>query len=313
MTIALKIEKPGPFTTLQDIGRQRHRSSGVSVGGAMDRFALAAANRLVGNHPDAGCLEVVLSGSVLLAETHCLAAITGGDLTPTVNSRPVPNWTSICLERGDRLAFTARRHGARAYLAVAGGLDGERWLGSLSTYPLVGRGGISGRMLQAGDVVMLASEPPRPLVTGRHLPEMLRPAYPSSNSAEVAAILGPHFNRMPADSRKLFFSQEYEVGRDSDRMGYRLAGQNLEIKGPELLSFGLTFGSIQLPRSGQPILLMAEHQTAGGYPVIAVVVRADLPVAAQLLPGDKVRFRSANVTAAQARWFELMRGLQTIR
>lgn len=312
MTVALRVEKPGAFTTLQDLGRHQHRSSGVAVGGAMDRFALVAANRLVGNSQGAGCLEIVLSGTALVAETRCLAAITGGDLQPCVNGRPVPGWTSICLERGDRLTFEARRLGARAYLAVSGGLDGERWLGSVSTYSLVGRGGIGGRALKAGDLLMLASEPTRPLVTGRHLPEMLRPAYSASNPAEVSAIPGPQLNRMASDSRKLFFSQEYEISRDSDRMGYRLDGVKLEIKGPELLSFGLTYGCVQLPQSGQPILLMADHQTAGGYPVVAVVARADLPVAAQLLPGDKLRFRPTSVASAQKRWLELMRALQSL-
>jgi antagonist of KipI len=278
----------------------------------MDRFALVAANRLVGNRPGAGCLEIVLSGSALVAETRCLAAITGGDLEPRVNGQPVPDWTSIGLERGDRLTFGARRLGARAYLAVAGGLDGERWLGSVSTYPLIGRGGIGGRALKAGDQLMLANEPAGPLVTGRHLPEILRPAYAASNSAELAAIPGPQLNRMASASRKLFFSQEYGISRDSDRMGYRLEGEKLEIKGPELLSFGLTYGCVQVPWSGQPILLMADHQTAGGYPVVAVVVRADLPVAAQLLPGDRLRFRPTSVVSAQKRWLELMRGLQTL-
>jgi antagonist of KipI len=278
----------------------------------MDRFALVAANRLVGNRDGEGCLEIVLSGSALVAETRCLAAITGGDLQPSVNGRPVPGWTSICLERGDRLAFGARRLGARAYLAVAGGLEGERWLGSVSTYLLVRRGGIGGRALKVGDMLMLANEPARPLVTGRHLPESLRPAYSASNTAELAVIPGPQLNRMAPDSRELFFSQEYEISRDSDRMGYRLEGEKLEMKGPELLSFGLTYGCVQVPRSGQPILLMADHQTVGGYPVVAVVVRADLPIAAQLLPGDKLRFWPTSVPAAQKRWMELMRALQRL-
>ena len=117
---------------------------------------------------------------------------------------------------------------------------------------------------------------------------------------------------MAPDSRELFFSQEYEISRDSDRMGYRLEGEKLEMKGPELLSFGLTYGCVQVPRSGQPILLMADHQTVGGYPVVAVVVRADLPIAAQLLPGDKLRFWPTSVPAAQKRWMELMRALQRL-
>ena len=312
MTVAFTVEKPGVFTTLQDLGRPHHRSSGVSVGGAMDRFALAAANLLAGNPAGAGCLEIVVGGLALVAEVRCVAAITGGDLEPQINGRPAPDWTSIFVAPGDRLTFGSRRVGARAYLAVAGGLDGERWLGSVSTYLLIRRGGIGGRSLKAGDKLLLATEPARPLVAGRHLPKTWRPAYSASHLAEVAVIPGPHFNRVANISRKLLFDQEFEISPDSDRMAYRLAGEKLEIHGPELLSFGLTFGCVQVPRSGQLLLLMADHQTAGGYPVIAGVVRADLPVAAQLLPGDKLRFRRTSVDAAQQRWRRLMSALQTL-
>lgn len=300
------------FTTLQDLGRPHHRSSGVSVGGAMDRFALVVANRLVGNDAGAGCLEIVLRGLALIAETGCLAAITGGDLEPRVNGQEVPGWTSIYLAKGDRLTFGSRRSGARAYLAVAGGLDGERWLGSVSTYLLIGRGGIRGRVLRAGDELSLAAEPTRKLAVGRHLPKTSRPAYSASNSPELAAVPGPQLHLLPPASRRIFFQQEYEVSPDSDRMGYRLAGEMLEIEGPELLSFGLTFGNVQVPGSGQPILLMADCQTAGGYPVIAGVVRADLPIAAQLLPGDKLRFRRTSVEAGQRRWRELMSAVRAL-
>ncbi len=312
MTVALRVERPGVFTTLQDLGRPHHRSSGVSVGGAMDRFALVVANRLVGNQPGAGCLEILLRGLAVIAETGCLVAITGGDLEPRINGQEVPGWTSIYLAKGDRLTFGSRRNGARAYLAVAGGLGGERWLGSVSTNLLIGRGGIGGRSLKVGDELSLVSEPARKLAAGRHLPKTSFPAYSASNSAELAAVPGPQLHRVAPASRKLFFDQEYEVSPDSDRMGYRLAGEKLEIEGPELLSFGLTFGCVQVPWNGQPILLMADHQTAGGYPVIAGVVRADLPVAAQLLPGDKLRFRRTTLDAAQKRWRELMNAVQAL-
>jgi antagonist of KipI len=312
MTVAFRVEKSGVFVTLQDLGRPHHRSSGVSVGGAMDRFALIAANRLVGNDSGAGCLEIVLSGLSLVAETRCLIAITGGDLEPKINGQPAPDWTSIQVARGDSLTFGSRRHGARAYLAVAGGFDGQRWLGSVSTYLLIGRGGICGRALKVGDALSLAAQPAKPLVSGRHLAQAWRPAYSNSNSTDLAVVPGPQFNRVAPGSRKLFFDQEYEISRDSDRLGYRLAGDHLEIRGPELLSFGLTFGCVQLPPSGQPILLMADHQTAGGYPVVACVPRSDLPLAAQLLPGDKLRFRRSSVEASQQRWRELMSGLQAL-
>lgn len=310
----LRVEQPGLFTTLQDLGRSHHRASGVPVSGAMDRFALAAANRLVGNPDGAGALECLLSGPTLEAVAPCLVAVTGGDLGLRVNDHDAPAWTSLFLAEGDRLSFAGRRLGARAYLAVAGGFAGDRWLGSVSTFLLVGRGGIHGRPLKAGDSLELAADPPRPLVSGRNLPEAARPPYVAPHEVAVLdAVAGPQAARLSPASRKLFHTQEYEVSKDADRMGFRLEGEPLEVKGPELISFGLAFGCVQVPWSGKPILLMADHQTAGGYPVAAGVVRASLPIAAQLVPGDRLRFRETTIERAQARWRELHAGLDLLR
>ena len=309
----LRVEQPGLFTTLQDLGRPHHRASGVPVSGAMDRFAIAAANRLAGNPEGAGALECLLAGPALVALAPCLVAVTGGDLGLQVNGHDAPAWTSIFLAEGDRLSFSGRRLGARAYVAVAGGFAGDRWLGSVSTFLLVGRGGIHGRPLKAGDVLELAAEPPRPLVSGRELAETARPAYAKPHEVAVLdAVPGPQATRLSPASRKLFHAQEYEVSKDADRMGFRLEGEPLEVKGPELVSFGLAFGCVQVPWSGKPILLMADHQTAGGYPVVTGVVRASLPIAAQLVPGDRLRFRDTGVEKAQAAWRQLAAGLETI-
>jgi len=311
MIAALRVEKPGVLATLQDLGRPRHRSSGVPVGGAMDRFALMAANRLVGNDLGATCLEVLVGGSLLSAEIDCLIAIAGGDLDPRVNGDAVPGWTGLMLAAGDRLQFGPRRTGARAYLAVSGGLAGDRWLGSRSTNLLVGRGGIAGRALQRADELSIAGPPPKAVV-GRHLPVAARPTYPDGGFAELAAVPGPQSSRLTAASRHLLFRQEYEVHRESNRMGYRLIGETLDVRGPELVSFGLAFGCVQVPGSGQPILLMADVQTTGGYPVVAGVVRADLPAAAQLLPGDRLTFRQSDVDSGVRRWSALMAGLESL-
>ncbi len=311
MIAALRVEKPGVFATLQDLGRPHHRSSGVPVGGAMDRFALMAANRLVGNDFGAACVEMLVGGSLLLAERDCLIAIAGGDLDARVNGEEVPAWTSLMLTAGDRLQFGSRRTGARAYLAVSGGLAGDRWLGSRSTNLLVGRGGLGGRALQRADELTLAGPPPRAVV-GRHLSVAARPAYPVRCFAELAAVLGPQSSRLTRASLHRLFKQEYEVDRESNRMGYRLVGESLEVRGPELVSFGLASGCVQVPRSGQPILLMADVQTTGGYPVVAGVVQADLPAAAQLLPGDRLTFRECDVDSGQRRWRTLMAGLESL-
>lgn len=306
----LLVEKPGLLTTIQDLGRPGHRKFGVPPSGAMDRFALAAANRLVGNPDGAAGLECALNGPVLLALQPCLVAVTGADFTPSVNGAEVPLWTGVYLAAGERLSFAARKWGARCYITVAGGLAGSRWLGSLATYLLVEKAGFDGRTLEAGDVLSLAAPAPRPLVAGRHLSRRLLPDY--SREPVLAAVPGPHHTRLNRASRTTLLKSSFAVSRDADRMGYRLEGPQLELTGNELLSIGLTMGAVQLPIGGQPILLMADHQTAGGYPVILGVTRAALPLAAQLLPGDRLTFREVGVTDAQEEWRRLRGALEQI-
>ena len=291
----LRVVEPGLFTTVQDLGRPNAISAGVPPGGAMDRFAHRAANLLVGNAEGDAGLECTLNGPTLVAAHSCLVAITGADFDPRVNGQTVPGWTGIFLGAGDRLTFGVRRSGGRAYIALAGGVAGDRWLGSESTYLLAARGGMHGRNLKAGDELDVARETGGPVVSGRHLPERLRPRYTDHT---LLAVAGPHLKRLDAESRGLLFGGGFKVSREADRMGYRLDGPRLATSGDELLSFGLTAGAVQVPRGGQPILLMADHQTAGGYPVVATVVNASMPVAAQLLPGDDLQF--AEVTLERA-------------
>jgi antagonist of KipI len=310
VTAVLRVESPGVQTTIQDLGRPGRRLAGVPPGGAMDRFAIAAANRLVANPEGAGALECTLAGPTLVALAGCLVAVAGGDLDARVNGEEAPAWTSFWLAEGDRLSFGSRRRGARAYLAVAGGVAGDRWLGSVATYRLVARGGMHGRPLKAGDELTLAAEPVRPAIVGRRLPERARPRY--SASPELSAVAGPHLGHLSPASRKDFFAARWSVSQEADRMGFRLEGHTLEVRGPEMISFGLAFGCVQVPAAGRPILLMADHQTAGGYPVVAGVARADLPLAAQLLPGDSLRFVEISVEAAQGRWRALRAGLEAL-
>jgi antagonist of KipI len=307
----LRVEEPGMFSTIQDLGRPGRRAAGVPPGGAVDRFALVAANRLVGNAEGAAALECALSGPSLVALRSCLLAVTGADFRPLLNGSPIPGWTGVFLSEGDRLSFAGRRWGARVYIAVAGGLEADRWLGSASTYLLVGRGGVHGRTLKAGDELVQAGPTQRPAVVGRCLPDGLRPAY--SGSPELAVVTGPHVRMLSAASRRTLLREPWTVSRDADRMGYRLEGETLEMKGDELVSFGLAMGCVQVPPAGQPILLMADHQTAGGYPVVAGVARCDLPLAGQLLPGETLRFREVTVEAAQAEWRRQRGALDTLR
>jgi antagonist of KipI len=308
--LVLRVESPGPLTTVQDLGRPGHREYGVPPSGAIDRFALSAANRLVGNPAGAAGLEAVIAGPAMVALRPCLVAVAGADFGVTVNGEEAPAWTGIHLLEGDRLAFAGRRLGGRCYIAVAGGIAGERWLGSAATFLLIERGGLEGRTLRRGDQLALAADPPRPLVAGRHLPARFRPAY--APEVEVMALPGPQHSRLERASRTRFWKESFEISRDSDRMGFRLEGPELAVTGRDILSLGLTFGAVQLPRSGHPILLMADHQTAGGYPVIAGVVRASIPLAGQLLPGDHLRFRNVTPAAALAAWREMNAALESI-
>jgi len=300
VTAIFSIVEPGLLTTVQDLGRPGAIASGVPPAGAMDRFAQSAANLLVGNDRNQATLECTLSGPGLLALRPCLVAITGADLGAGVNGRAAPMWMGIFLAAGDRLSFAGRRSGARAYVAVSGGFDGERWLGSRSTYLLVSRGGMHGRGLKAGDELHLAADRSAPAVAGRQLATAVLPDYADHR---LAVMAGPHLKRLDVTSRKALFGETFKVSAQADRMGYRLDGPPLVLSGDELLSFGLAAGSIQVVNSGQAILLMADHQTAGGYAVVATVVSAALPLAAQLGPGDEFRFR--NVTQAQARSMRL--------
>lgn len=308
---AFDVERPGLLTTIQDLGRPGHHNAGVPVGGAMDPVALTTANLLVGNPPGAAGLEVTMQGPALVARRGLLVAITGADLSPERDGRPLPLGTSCFLAAGERLTFGARRHGARAYLAVQGGLDGARWLGSRSTFLLVSRGGLGGRQLEAGDQLRRLPPAAGPAVVGRTLPAALRSS--TGPGTELRCLPGPHSGRLSPEDRNRFYGTTWVVSRDADRMGARLQGGRLEIEIPDLLSFGLAPGCVQVPPSGEPIVLLRDHQTAGGYPVVAGVITADLPLAAQLLPGDRVRFSEVSAAAAQEALAAQRRALEALR
>ena len=304
------MEEPGLLTTIQDLGRPDAIASGVQPGGAMDRFAHSAANLLVGNDVGLATLECTLRAPGLVAEQACLIAITGGDFDPRVNGVSVPEWASLPLSPGDRLTFGTRRLGARIYIAIAGGFEADRWLGSLSTNLMAGRGGMHGRPVRADDTLTVATKQAPFEVGERSMPAGLRPDY---GDHTLRAIAGPHLKRLHPDSRSLLFQATYTVSRDSDRMGYRLDGPKLAISGENLLSFGLVAGAVQVPSSGQPIVLMADHQTAGGYPVVATVISASLPIAAQLLPGDELRLTAITPQEAQKMRGALAAALETLQ
>lgn len=294
MTPAFEVRGAGLLTTIQDAGRPHAMASGVPPGGAMDRFAHTAANLLVANERAAATLECTLTGPRLVALRPVVVAVTGADFELLINDAPAPTWVAISLRHGDELRLGPRRTGARAYIAVAGGIAGDRWLGSLSTNLMAARGGLHGRPLKAGDTISIG-DAPREAVPGRGLAERLRPRYADRT---LRLIAGPHANHLGAESRAVLYASSFVLGTDSNRMGYRLEGPSMKTSGDEPLSFGLVAGALQVTSGGKAILLMADHQTAGGYPVVATVATASMPVAGQLAPGDEVRFAETSVEAA---------------
>ena len=296
----IMVVKPGWFSTVQDGGRYGYQQYGVSVSGAMDRRSFILANRLVGNRDHDAALELTLKGPELLFEHDSVVAVTGADLMPYVDGRDIPLWTSLLVKAGGRLTFGTRRRGARCYLAIAGGVDVPMVLGSRSTHIASQTGGVKGRVLAQGDVLVGGMPTPHQRATiGRHLPETLRPIY--STDAMLRIISGPQRASFSEQAFEMLTTNAYRISSQSDRMGYRLEGPKIAHENrAQWISDGTAMGALQVPADEQPILLMADRQTTGGYPKIAVVVSVDLHLAAQLLPGDTLALRMTTLPEAQA-------------
>jgi len=293
---ALAVVASGPMSTLQDAGRWGWQRFGVSPAGAMDVIAHAAANAMAGNAPDAAAIEITLHGDMFEIEAESARIAIAAEAAIAVDGAPASGWRSFTLRRGQRLAIGAIKRGTRGYVAVAGGFAIEPQLGSRSVHA---RTGVGGAKLVAGDRLALvrahAPDGPDVKLDGLGLPYLAPP---------IRVVLGPQDDRFTARGLATFLGGEYRVGAEADRMGYQLDGPEIEhASGFDTISDGIVFGSIQVPGTRRPIVLMADRQTAGGYPKIATVATASLPTLAQLKPGDALRF--AAVTAVDAR--ELLR------
>lgn len=301
----IEVMKPGLLTTVQDQGRWGYQSYGVGIAGAMDSFALTAANLLVGNPEEAAGLEMTLLGPTLKFRDKTPFALAGADLTPRLDGLPLSNWTTNLAPTGSILTFEGRKSGARAYLAVAGGIDVPPVMGSRSTYLLGRFGGLEGRSLKTQDKLPIGvPAAPGPLNMGKVFPENLRPPY--QKNPRLRAVLGPFQDFFSEEGMATFLSTDYTITLNSDRMGYRLQGSAItRRKTEELITCGLANGTVQVPPDGQPIILLADRQTIGGYPIIATVIHADLPLLAQCAPGDKVRFAAAGPDEAREAFLTL--------
>jgi len=324
--MALKVLRAGILSTLQDLGRYGYQRFGVPVGGVMDEYSHRLANLLVGNPESEATLEITLAGPRLEFAQDALIGICGGDFAPTLEGVKLPSARPVLLRQGCVLDFGTCRLGCRAYLAVAGGFDVPLVMGSKSTYLRGAFGGFSGRALRRGDTVPTgeASLDAYPGLRQR-LDSGARFAYPrwsvNANSAFLAHghhrihfIPGRHWELFTVESREQFLGVEYRIAPDSDRMGYRLEGPELTLNQPtEILPEAVTFGSIQVPPDGRPIVLMANRQTTGGYPRIGEVSTVDLPLLGQLPPGDTLRFEPIQAEDSQRLYLQRDRDLGIMR
>ena len=294
----LVVADPGLLTTVQDLGRFGYQRVGVPPSGPMDRAAFVVANRLVGNPDAAAALECTIKGPRLEVRQTAVVAVTGATMGFSVNGQEAAAWTAVCVRPGDVLGFQMASAGCRAYLAVAGGIDVPLALGSRATY-LRGRlGGLGGRGLQKGDALPVGAPPPGAR-EGRTVLPALRPVYPAERECRV--ILGPQDDRFTPEGIRAFLEGPYDVTPQADRMGYRLKGPEIaHARGHDIVSDGIPLGGIQVPGEGQPIVLLVDRQTTGGYTKIATVIGADIGAIGQTRPGHRVRFREVTLEEAHA-------------
>jgi antagonist of KipI len=308
--MTITVLKAGALTQLQDLGRYGYQHFGVVVGGAMDEWSHRLANALVGNDENEATLEMTLTGPGLRFDRTATVAVCGADMSPRVDgadgTHGLPHGRPVVISAGGQLRFGTRLAGARAYLAVAGGFDVPPVMGSRSTYARGGFGGFEGRALRAGDVLPIGTSrtavaalaettalavPPSPIIA---------PVARIAPVQTIRIIAGQHWDVFAPDARRLLLDAEFRIGPQSDRMGYRLQGPVLvRARQIEMISEAVTFGTIQVPPDGMPIILMADRQTTGGYPKIASVASVDLRLLAQMTAPQALRFELVSLSDAQ--------------
>ena len=292
----IQVLSPGLFTTVQDLGREGFGPMGVSPSGAADPISLRLGNRLAGNPENTAALEMTLLGGAFLFPDGGVAALVGSDFGATIDSAPVPLWSSLELRPGQTLRLGPTRSGARCYLCIHGGIAVEPFLGSASTHILSGLGGLDGRALCKGDVLAIgpATEAFRKRTVAPFALLRLAPRK------TLRATPGPQVASFSQPSLDAFYAGPYRVTEEANRMGLRLEGPAIETpSGGHMITEGVSLGAIQVPAGGQPIILFVEQQTAGGYPKIANVISADFHSIGQLRPRDEIRFERVDFATAR--------------
>lgn len=294
--MSITIQSSGPMTTIQDLGRFGVMKNGFTQSGAMDSKSAAVANILVGNDKSKAVLEMTLMGITGVFDRECLIALSGADFSSTLNGVPIVTNKAYKVNNGDVLKMGYAKNGVRAYLAVSGGIKADNFMGSMSTNMKSAVGGFHGRKLAAGDIVETFVND----ISNIDLLNRETEPFVYSDNITVRAVLGPQDDMFTSEDINTFFTASYTVTPQADRMGIRLDGTPLKSKsGFDIISDGIVFGSVQVPKSGMPIILMADHQTTGGYAKIATVISTDLPLLAQAKPGSKVHFEKVDVKTAE--------------
>ncbi|MER2060768.1 MAG: biotin-dependent carboxyltransferase family protein [Niallia sp.] len=325
--MTITVLSSGMLSSIQDLGRYGFQKHGVIVSGAMDTYSLRIGNLIVGNKEGEAGLEITLLGPTLLFESDMLIAITGGDLSPEIGGKLVPLWRPVFVKKGSVLKFGKIKAGCRAYLSVAGGFTVPEILNSKSTYLRARIGGYKGRAIKAGDrlEVTSISHHSKKLINKLHN-KTASDAFITTkwfvdfhkfisfaNEYRIRVLAGNHFSLCSIKSQMNFYTGKYTITPQSDRMGYRITGPEVKLNEKcELLSEAVTFGTIQLPPDGKPIILVADRQTTGGYPKIAQVVSADLSLIAQMKPGEKIRFQESTLQEAEYLLMEKEQGVREL-
>ncbi len=307
-----RVLKPGLLTTLQDLGREGFQQYGMVVAGAMDSFSLQVGNLLVGNKRGEAALEITSVGPELVALNDTVISICGADLSPTLDGANVPLWKSFEVKKGQILRFGAPKEGIYAYLAVAGGFNVPLVMESKSTYIGVNIGGLEGREIKVGDILHQGSSLwKQKKLLGRSLAPDNIPKYSSFYQARV--ILGPERDMFAEEGLKTFLTEKYIITQQMNRMGYRLSGPRVEHKSKaDIISDAVVFGTIQVPANGEPIILLSDRQTTGGYSRIATVISVDIPYVVQMTPGSQLSFEEVSLEQAQYLYVENEKLLRTL-
>lgn len=311
--MSILIHKAGILTTVQDLGRQGYRRFGVNPNGVMDQTAMRLINILLGNDESGAVLEMHFPAPQIVFEANTVFAVGGGEFGPKLNGEPIENWRPCFAKKNSVLKFLGKASGNRAYLAVRSGFKIDEWLGSSSTNIAASIGGFSGRKLDAGNRLAFKVKVKRQKAKVNYrISNSLIPMY--SRFPTVRIIVGAEFAQLTKKSSDLLVNQDFVISNSSNRMGFRLSGEPISLSKPlEMISSAANFGTIQLLPDGQLIVLMADGQTAGGYPRIAHVISRDLPLLAQLGTTDKVAFHLVDTEHAENLALEFERELSFFR